>query len=278
MDYGDGKLNGEYQFNTRYRKDQMCRTVNSVVNRCQGKFVAGGGTSSPSRRRREPPSSGLCSYGLDACRVAAERLGLVTSGTGSYGFSGKYSETGCYAYSSGALEGYAWYGLRSDGSEVQGESDLSALQRGKYRLDGTHKCGSGGNSGGSQCEDLNDNCPAWGNRGYCRSQFEEYMSANCKKTCNRCIGGLSNCNDEYSECPTWSSHGYCTTGGYIDFMRSFCKQSCNTCDLESNSKAAMQAPEGAPESPPGLLSGSTLISTGHFFALVAITALLFYSL
>merc|ERR1712187_324011 len=32
MDYGDGRLNGEYQFNTRYRKDQMCRTMNGVVN------------------------------------------------------------------------------------------------------------------------------------------------------------------------------------------------------------------------------------------------------
>ena len=34
MDYGDGKLNGEYQFNTRYRKSEMCRTVGRIVNRC----------------------------------------------------------------------------------------------------------------------------------------------------------------------------------------------------------------------------------------------------
>lgn len=34
MDYGDGKLNGQYQFNSKYRKSQMCKTVNSVVNTC----------------------------------------------------------------------------------------------------------------------------------------------------------------------------------------------------------------------------------------------------
>ena len=29
MDYGDGRLNGVYQFNTRYRKQEMCRQMNS---------------------------------------------------------------------------------------------------------------------------------------------------------------------------------------------------------------------------------------------------------
>merc|ERR1719218_589319 len=43
MDYGDGKLNGVYQFNTKYRKQKMCRCMNNAVNKCQGKFVAGGG-------------------------------------------------------------------------------------------------------------------------------------------------------------------------------------------------------------------------------------------
>merc|ERR1740138_203031 len=43
MDYGDGKLNGAYQFNTRYRKGKMCRCMSSNVNNCRGKFVKGGG-------------------------------------------------------------------------------------------------------------------------------------------------------------------------------------------------------------------------------------------
>merc|ERR1719352_1968062 len=54
MDYGDGKLNGAYQFNTRYRKGQMCQQMSSTVNQCQGKFVrggGGGGGGSPPRRR-----------------------------------------------------------------------------------------------------------------------------------------------------------------------------------------------------------------------------------
>jgi hypothetical protein len=36
MDYGSGLLNGEYQFNTKYRKNEMCRTVNRIVNKCKG--------------------------------------------------------------------------------------------------------------------------------------------------------------------------------------------------------------------------------------------------
>merc|ERR1712187_120980 len=38
MDYGDGTLNGEYQFNTKYRKEDMCATMNARVNRCGGNF------------------------------------------------------------------------------------------------------------------------------------------------------------------------------------------------------------------------------------------------
>jgi len=38
MDYGDGHLNGVYQFNTKYRKAEMCETMNRVAGRCQGKF------------------------------------------------------------------------------------------------------------------------------------------------------------------------------------------------------------------------------------------------
>ena len=32
MDYGDGKLSGIYQFNTKYRKTQMCNEVNNNIN------------------------------------------------------------------------------------------------------------------------------------------------------------------------------------------------------------------------------------------------------
>merc|ERR1719346_141668 len=38
MDYGDGKIDGHYQFNTKYRKDAICALLDSKVNTCSGKF------------------------------------------------------------------------------------------------------------------------------------------------------------------------------------------------------------------------------------------------
>merc|ERR1711920_444184 len=40
MDYGDGKLNGVYQFNTQYRKAQMCNELTSKKPRCGNLFAA----------------------------------------------------------------------------------------------------------------------------------------------------------------------------------------------------------------------------------------------
>jgi len=45
MDYGDGKLNGHYQFNTKYRKTQVCGKLNSVVNKCSGHFQKDSGAA-----------------------------------------------------------------------------------------------------------------------------------------------------------------------------------------------------------------------------------------
>lgn len=39
MDYGDGRLDGIYQFNTRHRRGEMCNQMNRAVNKCSGKFV-----------------------------------------------------------------------------------------------------------------------------------------------------------------------------------------------------------------------------------------------
>merc|ERR1740123_744959 len=40
MDYGDGKLNGIYQFNTRYRKAEMCGELTSKKPTCGNLFAA----------------------------------------------------------------------------------------------------------------------------------------------------------------------------------------------------------------------------------------------
>jgi len=37
MDYGDGTLDGEYQFND-YRRNEICSKIDSVVNQCEGNF------------------------------------------------------------------------------------------------------------------------------------------------------------------------------------------------------------------------------------------------
>jgi len=37
MDYGDGTLDGEYQFNN-YRRQEICGKIDSVVNQCEGQF------------------------------------------------------------------------------------------------------------------------------------------------------------------------------------------------------------------------------------------------
>lgn len=57
MDYGDGKLNGIYQFNTKYRRTEICRELSSKVGRCNA-FVAkgGGGGSSPTRKPTRKPT------------------------------------------------------------------------------------------------------------------------------------------------------------------------------------------------------------------------------
>merc|ERR1719389_827413 len=55
MDYGDGKLNGVYQFNTKYRKGQICRHLNNVVGKCNGRFIPVGGPA-PTPLPTPPPT------------------------------------------------------------------------------------------------------------------------------------------------------------------------------------------------------------------------------
>lgn len=47
MDYGDGKLDGHYQFNTKYRKAEVCGLLDKTVNNCDGNFILAPVTSPP---------------------------------------------------------------------------------------------------------------------------------------------------------------------------------------------------------------------------------------
>ena len=46
--------------------------------------------------------------------------------------------------------------------------------------------GGGGGGGGGDCADKNTNCPDWANAGYCRGEYEGYMTKNCAKSCKKC--------------------------------------------------------------------------------------------
>lgn len=61
-------------------------------------------------------------YSVNACRVAAQSLGLQI-GNDNHGFENDtYSEKGCYAYSSGVFENSAFYG--TGGTTEQMQTDL----------------------------------------------------------------------------------------------------------------------------------------------------------
>jgi hypothetical protein len=58
MDYGDGKLNGEYQFNTQYRREEICSTLTGAINNLQCPYMfLESGTSAPSPQTNSPTNS-----------------------------------------------------------------------------------------------------------------------------------------------------------------------------------------------------------------------------
>jgi len=63
-------------------------------------------------------SVGCHPYSLDACKLAAARLGLSLGGAGS-DFTDSYATKGCYAYDSGTYKGMAFFGTGGDNSEMK---------------------------------------------------------------------------------------------------------------------------------------------------------------
>lgn len=178
MDYGDGRLNGEYQFNSKYRKTEMCRVLSRRVDSCGGNFAPS--TRRPTPAPTLPPTSAApsaapsgaaqsCGYGLEACRRAAQRANLKSNGFAWYSFAGDYKHTGCYAHTTGVWKGYAWYGLGNGGAEVQGEAELTAVGDNVMRLTDTHSCSS------ATCDDMHAQCAEYRILGYCPGPYEEWM-------------------------------------------------------------------------------------------------------
>lgn len=58
MDYGDGKLDGIYQFNSKYRQEQVCQKLGSVVNSCKGDRFEPMGDATPAPPPPPSPPAG----------------------------------------------------------------------------------------------------------------------------------------------------------------------------------------------------------------------------
>merc|ERR1712003_618165 len=96
-----------------------------------------------------------------------------------------------------------------------------------------------------QCEDLHANCAAWRDAGYCSGSHEEYMSQNCKKSCNKCREEEKereeeeeeeedlppvNCYDrDPKKCKKRVKKGHCTNPKKSSYMKQNCKKSCKLC-------------------------------------------------
>merc|ERR1712151_30760 len=72
MDYGDGKLSGIYQFNTRYRKAEMCAELNSKKPVCGNLFAVtsgGGGNNGGGSPGTCADTDGNCRFYTSYCNA-----------------------------------------------------------------------------------------------------------------------------------------------------------------------------------------------------------------
>merc|ERR1719493_411005 len=102
---------------------------------------------------------------------------------------------------------------------------------------------------GGCCEDSFDNCPSWQELGYCEKDYVEWMSVNCKVSCNTCP-----CSDKRDDCTYWQQQGYCqSTSQYYGYMVENCITSCGFCGTAVRGSQAVQQelPQGIRhEAPP----------------------------
>lgn len=91
----------------------------------------------------------------------------------------------------------------------------------------------------------------WAER-YCNSPaYGEWVRAQCTSTCNAC---QDECNDDYSSCHIWKGRGFCE-GRFIQFTHTFCKKSCEVCNVQQLSIGSepMEVPAfGLPAAPPNM--------------------------
>nr|XP_058961078.1 uncharacterized protein LOC131788010 isoform X2 [Pocillopora verrucosa] len=85
-----------------------------------------------------------------------------------------------------------------------------------------------------ECQDGNKNCKYWASHGHCKKSAN-YMSKNCRKSCNLCQDGEDKgggaeeeeCQDGNKHCKYWASNGHCEKSA--NYMSKNCRKSCNLC-------------------------------------------------
>jgi len=82
--------------------------------------------------------------------------------------------------------------------------------------------GGGGGGGGGGCEDLDEHCRYWAERGECHRN-PDWMKENCCKSCKDAeAGGV--CNDDNDRCREWADRGECEKNKH--WMHFHCCKSC----------------------------------------------------
>lgn len=74
------------------------------------------------------------------------------------------------------------------------------------------------------CEDLNQHCLMWAEKGEC-SKNPAFMSEACRASCFLCQS--NSCYDQYDDCERWASAGECAKNEA--FMLAQCAFACRTC-------------------------------------------------
>lgn len=249
MDYGDGLLNGAYQFNTKYRKSQVCGRLKTAVGRCSnynGAFEPGSSNSpprrrrvparrrSPPRRRRAPvpspsPSPGGC---VDKTNTNIRLNGQIASCQQLSNFCAGYTfvRDAC---------------PKTCG--VCGSSQPSPTPRPTpqpTRRPTPRPTPSPPPPGG--CTDVQSpgNCQYWKSQGFCESssRYAGYMSSNCCGTCSGDGGGDSGsggggssggCTERKSvslDCGICRETAQCKDGGFCcPFMKRCVTSSSQSC-------------------------------------------------
>lgn len=173
MDYGDGTLNGDHQFNTQYRKDQMCAVMGSSVNNCNGNFKLA--PQSPTPR---PSSDGGASQ--TPTPTSDE---ITASPTPAQTPQPTPPPPSCQNIAENCEE-LAQMGLCSGCSGCTRCSSCS----GDYEFYMTRNCANSCDKCGESCLDEYQSCPTWGSYGFCAagSPYQSFMHQYCPKTCGTC--------------------------------------------------------------------------------------------